>query len=114
MSGSTFTCMFCDIQMKEEEFGGAVAVPLKNLNDALIFVLCKACYHKSKRPSADKLCTRMPEILKSDLRHTCAFTTLNIIALNCDSLERALECGHEQIEMLQVMAQTDSFILFPC
>lgn len=116
MSGSTYTCAACDSPMTFEnfkKFGGAVCVPLRTRNDELVFCLCESCYKKSNRPSADELWARLKQLQNTDLQHSCAFTTLNIVAINGGSLERALECGHEHLTMLRVMARADSFTLLP-
>lgn len=116
MSDSTYTCAACDSEMTFEnfqKFGGVICVPLKARNDVLVFCLCEKCYHKSKRPSADELVVRMPELIASNLRDKCAFTTRNIIALNGGSLECALMNGHDCPELLKAMARTESIILLP-
>lgn len=113
MDNPTFACMGCDSRMKFQEFGGAVIGTHKTWNDQAIFILCRQCYQNQNRPSANALFERLKLLQKSKMRHRCAFTTSNIIALNGGSLECALKYGHENTRLLRVLARTDSFILLP-
>lgn len=112
MNNSIFTCMQCDKEMQVNQFGGVVVAIHKSWNDAAIFILCRNCYKKQNRLTANVLLERLKLIQNTKLQQRCAVTTLNIIALNNGSLIQALEYGHDCPNLLAFIARSD-VIIFP-